>query len=312
MDKTNTTALVWWRIRHSELARSKSGAPLRDTYVNQAVLAARGTHRVYRFVSALQNQGIDPVLFKGWTLLPHYAEAGLRPMGDVDMAVNPAELESAREIMRQLGAGMYDVDIHSGLADPDHAAYIPGALWEEVLARTRTRMLGDIQVRVLAPEDELQMLCIHSMRHLAARPIWLCDIAAALEDRPADLDWTHVLSKPPYASWILYGLLLAHRLLGAEVADTPLAERVKELPEWLVQDVLARWGEEPTSQPKVYDSILSVWRSPSRWQDAVRVRIPNRFAAAIDHHGALDDPLVARHQMRAMLVRLRRFRGRNL
>ena len=49
--------------------------------------------------------------------------------------------------------------------------------------------LGDVPVRVLGPEDQLRLLCLHLARHGISRPLWLCDIGACLESSPPDFDW---------------------------------------------------------------------------------------------------------------------------
>jgi hypothetical protein len=250
-------------------------------------------------------------VFKGWALFPHYAEPGLRSVGDVDLAVAPEDAGRAVEILRALGAGPVDVDVHPGLQDPAHAAYIPNTTLAELVRRSRVTELGSILVRRLAPEDELQLLCIHCMRHLAARPFWLTDVAAAVETRPPQFDWGRALSTPPYTSWVVYAILLAHRLLDANLENTPLAARANELPAWLADDVLARWSKRSVFASVVHESVFQLWREPARWQEAVRVRIPNRFAAAIDHHGALDEPLLVRYQLRALLDRVYKFASRN-
>ena len=49
----------------------------------------------------------------------------------------------------------------------------------------RSSKLDDLEVRVLSAEDNLRFLCLHLLRHGAVRALWLCDIAMALETRPA-------------------------------------------------------------------------------------------------------------------------------
>lgn len=303
-------AMVRWKIRKSPLAKSVVGRELRQDYLKQSLSAATATHRVYLFVTALRKAGIEPIVFKGWSLFPYYAEQGLRPAGDVDLAVPPHEGVRALQVLTELGVGKNVVDVHPGLADPDHAAFIPNADWEDLLTRSRVRVVGGAQVRLLSAEDELQVLCIHGMRHLLWRPIWLVDIAAALEHHPKEMDWKRACATPPYASWILYAALLAERLVGANLEGTPFAGRGDELPEWLVQDVLLRWSAPPVKAKVVYDSILSVWREPSRWGDAARVRLPNKLAATLDSYGGLDERFLARYQVRWFWRRLAAFAGR--
>ncbi len=311
LQDASLTALAWWRIRRTPLAQTHAGVILRQEYVTQSIRAAAASHRVYQYVSALQAQNIDPIVFKGWALVPHYAEAGMRPAGDVDLAVAPYAAERAAQILRDLGAKPTEMDVHPGLADAAHAAYIPHSSWEEIYARSLQKSIGAVQVRVLDPADELQLLCIHFLRHLGARPIWLCDIAAALETRPENFDWTRALAKPPFTSWIECAILLAHELLDANLENTPLAAR-QTLPTWLVSDVLQRWAQPRTPSIMVHDSVFQIWRNPARWKEAVAARVPNRLAATLDFQGSLDEPFLARYQARWLWRRLTAFAERTV
>ncbi len=53
--------------------------------------------------------------------------------------------------------------------------------------RSQLVNLDGVDVRVPGLEDHLGILCLHLLHHGAFRPLWLCDIAAALETRPAEL-----------------------------------------------------------------------------------------------------------------------------
>jgi hypothetical protein len=106
--------------------------------------------------------------------------------------------------------------------------------------------------------------------------------------------------------------LLAHKLLGANIDNTPLAGRVHELPAWLERDVLTRWADPRALDQVVHPSIRRLWREPSRWQAAVRARIPNRFAATLEYQASLDEPLLARYQFMYLVRSVRAFARRNM
>jgi hypothetical protein len=78
--------------------------------------------------------------------------------------------------------------------------------------------MGDIPVKVLSPEDHLSMLCVHFLGHGGWRPIWLCDIAAAMESLTESFDWQTCLGEDTRrAGWILSALACAHEILGAQL-----------------------------------------------------------------------------------------------
>lgn len=313
----NAAALVWWRIRHSPIAATlgattTTGARLRQEYVARAVHSAHSTHLVQKYVTALRAQDIEPIVLKGWAMFSYYAEPGLRPSGDVDLAVAPETAERAIKILRELGATAVDVDVHPGLADPGHSAFIPDATWDELMRRSRQTSIGEREVRVLGHEEALQLTCVHCIRHLAARPMWLCDVAALVEACPPGFDWNRCLSKPPYTSWITSALLLAQRLLGAKLDGTPLALQTAQPALWLERDVLRRWSEPVVPLKVIHNSLWGVWSDPALWEEAVRVRIPNRLAATLSYQGALDEPWLVRYQMRSFLSQVTRFARRTL
>jgi hypothetical protein len=129
------------------------------------------------------------------------------------------------------------LDIHRGFRDLEDRST------EEIFARSRRIDVGGVEIRLFGPEDHLRLLCLHLLRHGASRPVWLCDIGAAVEYRPAGFDWEYFFSgNPRRTEYVLSTLVLAHRLLGARVEDTPVPERLPKLPDWLVPAVLRHWG----------------------------------------------------------------------
>ena len=91
-----------------------------------------------------------------------------------------------------------------------------------MFARSESIELGGTSIRVPSAEDHLRLVAIHFLSHGAWRPVWLCDIAAMLEDLPQDFDWDRCLgNEPRIARWVTSVIELAHRLLGACVDRVP-------------------------------------------------------------------------------------------
>src|SRR5713226_6695336 len=100
---------------------------------------------------------------------------------------------------------------------PTEVRTLNGALWDELFERSRLVSLGEEKVRVLCDEDHLRILCLHLLRSGAWRPLWLCDVAVALESRASDFDWDLCLgSDPKIADWVACTIGVAHQLLGAD------------------------------------------------------------------------------------------------
>jgi hypothetical protein len=116
--------------------------------------------------------------------------------------------------------------------------------------RSQLVRLGDVTIRILGPEDHLRLLCLHLWRHGLTRPLWLCDVGAALESRPADFEWEYFLSGDQRrAEWVVCALRLAHQLLGARWGDAPAAVQAYTLPRWLVPAVIRQWERAMMTYP---------------------------------------------------------------
>jgi len=154
-----------------------------------------------------------------------------------------------------------------------------------VFDRSQVVRLGDAEVRVPCAEDHLRILSLHMLRHGAWRPLWLCDVAMALESRPSDFDWDLCLgSNRQRADWIACCIGLAHKLLGANVDDNTVAERARHLPGWLVSNVLKQW-ETPFSTaqaPMNHDApMVNYIRHPRGLLADLLRRWPNPIEATV-------------------------------
>lgn len=226
-------ALGWWKIRHTPLANAAPAAALREAYRFQTIRAALHEHEVERVFRLLADAGLDALLVKGWAAARAYPAQGLRPSGDVDVCVHPSQLARAAEVLKDADAW---VDLHAGFGEDEQRDF------DELYERAQSFRLGAAAVRVPCAEDHLRLLCLHMLRHGAWRPLWLCDVAAALEARPHDFDWTRFKGRDARrARWVACALGLAGELLGARVGETPLAQESQRLPRWLVPAVLAEW-----------------------------------------------------------------------
>ena len=266
---SGAAALAWWRLRHHALAHSQAGRALQAMYLRHTVEARTATRRLVAVLERLRSAGVEPLLAKGWAIARHYAEPGLRPYSDIDLIVRPEECDRARAALAAIPPAGPPVDWHAG---PERLDPRP---FEELAARAETVALGDTTIRVLGFEDHLRVLSMHALRHDVARPIWLCDLAVALTARPPAFDWRRCLGPDErIAGWVAAVLGLAHRLLGAPVADTPVAARAAELPGWLPVSVLRRWGQSPVrglaSHVPLGQALPTLARDPARlWEDLV-------------------------------------------
>jgi len=252
-------ALGWRRVRHSSLRTSAAARHLHQAYRLHTIRTTVHEQVLQKVIGTLCAAGVDPILIKGWAVARLYPASGLRPFGDVDIVVHPEQHAAAMAVLKE---GKYDecpVDLHRGLGR------MHGQSFDALYARSQTIRLKEVDIRILATEDHLVVLIRHFLRHNAWRPLWLCDIAAVLESRPPDFDWDRCLGgNRRHAGWVAYTLGLAHRLLDADVENTPVADCANHLPSWLIPAVLRQWDRcvGAGERKRVVRYIASHWRHP--------------------------------------------------
>ncbi len=227
--------LAWWRLRVSEAAHSRLARQAREIYRAGVLESIRWEEHIRRIIPLLRASGVEPVLIKGWASARPYAEPALRPATDIDLCVRPDQMTAAQAVVKSSGLPVL-IDLHAGIPD------LPDRQWDEVVQRSWLVPLGDADVRILGPEDHLRLLCFHFVRHSGCRPIWLCDIAAAVEALPDGFDWDYLLAgNSRLSDWVRCVVGLAGRLLDARL-PRPARAWMQRVPAWLEHTVLWRWG----------------------------------------------------------------------
>ncbi len=276
--------LGWWRIRHSSLAKTAPGQRLHQDFYEYALGIMLQEQRIESVLIRLRAAGIEPVLIKGWASARLYPKRELRPLGDLDLLVPPAQLQPAKAAL--------------GLPDSafplivDFKTEFP-PLYEmdirQIFANSRVVSLRQTTVRVLSPEDNLRLLCLHCMRHGAWRALWLCDIATVIESQKAELDWDRCLAGTRHCiDWTLCAIGLAHRLLGANIEGIPLAQQAQNIPQWMTQTVLKLWqtpfyyriDQFPERKP-----MLQALQTSNELRQGLRDRWPNPVELAVASGG---------------------------
>jgi hypothetical protein len=165
----------------------------------------------------LSTEGIAAIVLKGSALLePVNRDFGLRPMGDLDILVDDANLARADDLVRGLGYspdaneeiqqktrdqhrhfpalfspdGIVTVEIHRHIVRSDSPLHFDlSGLWD----RARETAIAGTPAFGLAPEDLITHLCIHFFldRRYSSRVALgqLCDISEAIQQYQSVLDW---------------------------------------------------------------------------------------------------------------------------
>lgn len=276
-------ALGWRRISQSDWQTSPLAFQLQQAYRLHRLQSAIHERELLQIVTLLKSAGWEPLLGKGWAVARLYPEQGLRPYGDFDLYVRAEEYSAVMLELRNFDAKISSVDLHCGVSELNDRGL------DQLYRRAQLVTLGELNVRVFGPEDHLRLLCLHMFHHGAWRPLWLCDIAVAFENRPTDFDWDYFLSGDQRRTdAVRCAIGLAHQLLGACVEGTPVEKRAKQLPSWLVPAVLRQWGrgQSPhgTRMPMAH-----YLRHPSGGIEALRIRWPNAIEATVNVHGPFNE-----------------------
>lgn len=275
--QSGAAALAWARVRRSNLQTTSAAEKLQETYRLYRLQTRLQEKTIEEVVSLLRSARIEPILVKGWVVAQLYPERGLRPCGDIDLCVRPEEFVAAEATLANLKRGRYQIDLHSGFDK------FGGGAVEEFFARSQLVKLGVTEVRILSLEDHLRVLCVHLLREGAWRPLWLCDVAAVMESRAADFDWSCCLTENRrLRNWVICAIRLAQQLLGADVRDTPADEIAKPLPHWLIPTILKEWQSPlPSMRQRHIRPMAKHLRYPSGILNGLRNRWPNPIEATI-------------------------------
>jgi Uncharacterised nucleotidyltransferase len=307
---SGAAGLVWWKIRNSAMSQTHAALQLQQAHRTQTLRGAIHERNIKLIFAALRAAKIEAMLLKGWAIARSYPERGLRPYGDIDLAVRPEQTAEAEAALSELDlANNYRTYID--LTHEEIEKYTDRK-WDELCARSRTIPLDSVDVRILSAEDHLRLICIHLLKHGGWRPLWLCDVALAIESRPDDFDWEYCLGRNrKNANWITSTIGLANHLLGARIDDLPVATEANRLPHWLARYVLKLW-ESPQPRNHIWmlrykSPMASYLRRPSGAIEDLRSRWPNPIEATIRMNGTLNEWSRFHYQLSYCLLRSAHF-----
>jgi hypothetical protein len=304
--RSGAAALCWRRVRQSDLRDVPAAKELQQAYRRCVLQNALNQQTIERAIALLRAEGIEPILVKGWAAARLYPEIGLRPYGDIDLCVRPEQFIEAESLLKKTPDVRFFVDLHCGLAK------FGGGNVDEIYARSHLARLGETKVRILCAEDHLRILSIHMLREGAWRPLWLCDIATAIESRSADFDWERCLTQNRRrADWVICAMRLAQRLLGARVDETPAVCITSPLPRWLVPTILKEWESKAPSMSQRHNApMASFLRYPTGVLKGLRHRWPNPIEATISMGASFNELPRLPFQFGNCLARTARFAAR--
>lgn len=198
---------------------------------------------------AFDESGVPVVPFKGATLAAMaYKDLSLRDFDDLDFIVPQHRVADVKRVLWSQGyrprdrsqdepdaahadepyhvfvkkSSVLRVDLQWVMAHDQFTFHLDRPeIWDQLIPVS----IDGHQVRGLAPEDLLLILCVHGSKHAWERLKWVADVAELL--RAQELNWKRVFStatKWKCRRMLLLGLELANRLMEIPLPSDVLSE----------------------------------------------------------------------------------------
>lgn len=249
-----------------------------------------------RLCRAFEESGVPVVPFKGATLAAMaYKDLSLRDFDDLDFIVPQHRVADVKRVLWSLGycprdrspdepdaahadepyhvfvkkSSVLRVDLQWVMAHEQFAFHLDRPeIWDHLIPVS----IDGHQVRGLAPEDLLIILCVHGSKHAWERLKWVADVAELL--RAQELNWKRVFStatKWKCRRMVLFGLELANRLMEVPLplnilnmisADHDVTMLTQRMPKSLLTH--QRDGIDEHDGPALYFALKDNWWE--RWR----------------------------------------------
>lgn len=258
----------------------KSSETEQDTYRWNLLQKKALEVRSVRAVEIFRAAGIEPIVIKGAAAAQFYPKEKARTAVDIDLAVSDADFEKADELRYTDAANKMVIDLHRELR------YLDEVSWEDLFKNSKLLDVGEDTIRVLRPEDNLRVLCVHWLNDGGVYEEKLWDIYYAVSNRPADFDWDRFLNivSERRRRWLVCTLGLAERYLGLDLSNTPVKEEARKLPKWLIKTIEKEWARDIKPIPlhsSLHDAKFLI--------EQVKLRLsPNPIRATVEMEGSFD------------------------
>lgn len=270
------TPLMNLHLRASASVPPEYLSKLQQVCESHALVNLSMVAELFRVLEILRNADIQAIPYKGPALaVQAYGDLTLRVFSDLDLVLRHRDVMRACDQLIDAGyhpafsrplavsgkiPGQYvfrregsriPIEIHT----ESTLRYFPRRLDLDAMSqRLESVLVGGREVFTFAPEDTLQMLCVHGSKHFWDHLLWIADIAA-LAARPLKLDWQKALSQARSLGMermVLLGLSLAESMLGARFPTHVTARlRVDRTALSLSEGIKARYFSEDRATPAV-------------------------------------------------------------
>lgn len=192
---------------------------------------------VKKVFDVFEEQSLSPILIKGLSTAVNYPKPYQRNFSDIDLAVSPESFEKAESIIEQ---NNFNIDLHKGLRHLDVLK------WDDLYKNSRLIEIDKIKIRVLRPEDNLRVLCVHWLTDGGADRSRLWDIYFAISNKTDSFDWDRFFCvvDDKRRIWLSVVLLTAQEYLGLQLDETVSRLYLDELPDWIKRQLESEWSSD--------------------------------------------------------------------
>lgn len=249
---------------------------------------------VKKVYDVFESHNISPILIKGLSAALNYPKPFQRSFSDIDLAVSPESFAESESIIKK---HQFNVDLHKGLRHLDVLD------WTDLFENSRRVELEDLTIRVLRPEDNLRVLCVHWLTDGGADRSRLWDVYFALSNLHSEFNTEFIYnssfgsaSKPEKHGafdwdrffgvvddkrkvWLAVVLLAAEEYLGLNPEEKFAKSYLEKLPEWIKSELESEWSSDKRLIP-----LKKVFFKDNRaFLQQMRKRIPpNILQSAIE------------------------------
>jgi hypothetical protein len=245
----------------------------------------------------LREEGVEPILIKGWAAAIEYPEKYRRIFGDIDLSVAPELYEKAARIVSNERAGKLNIDLHCGLRHLDTND------WENLFGNSKIEFIDDVPVRILCAEDHLRVLCVHWLTDGGAYRERLLDIFYLLQNNAESFDWEKCFGPidEKRQEWIIKTIAVVHKYHGLDVSKIPFGEECERIPGWFIKALEKEWASGTKLQP------IHVFLDNKKefWKQLKKRFPPNAIQATVEMEGRFDEKPRVFYQFGSILRRFK-------
>lgn len=185
-----------------------------------------------------RENGIEPILIKGWAAAREYPVKSIRYFSDIDLCVAPVEFEKSLQIIAGERGSKLNIDLHKGLRHLDTVE------WARLFQNSETVPIDDVPVRVLRAEDHLRILCVHWLTDGGAEREKLLDIFYLLNNRAMRFDWEYCFEglEQNRRDWIINTVTLVCKYHKLDASTLPFNADPNLLPSWFLKALEREWA----------------------------------------------------------------------